>query len=165
MLHFSPPLGRDPQTLPDRSILQSPESPGSGKEHIMNIFTTTPVPRFPVLRQRARLTSGERLERALLALAQAGVDQAGGDGAHLLRHREMPWSSATFAGARHVFVLVFAGTSACAHAEQLIATLPDHDFMLPGALVAETAITRVDHRQCPEARIEIELAVLLLDRD
>lgn len=86
----------------------------------------------------------------------------GGPGMQLLRHTERPWSSATFSGARHRFRLAFEGTEAVAQGEALIAALPDHEFRVPGRLVADAMIAAVEHDVAsgPTLTIETELLVL-----
>ena len=96
-----------------------------------------------------------RLLSQLLALA--------GPRAEFLRHTERPWSSATFSGTRHTVVLAFSGTEAIACGETFIAALPDHEFAIPGQLVADAAVVAVDHANVPTPRMTIEAELLLLD--
>jgi len=87
-----------------------------------------------------------------------------GPEARFERHVEKAWSSATFSGARHTIVLHFAGEDGIARGEALIAALPDHEFAIPGRLVADAAIIAVDHRQeGPAAAMTVEAELLLLD--
>lgn len=102
-----------------------------------------------------RLTRAERLARAVQALA--------GPRAVLARHIETPWASVTFSGARHTLVLRFDGWEACDDAERLIAALPEHEFQIGGALVADAAVTRTDQQLLPEPRMEVEVDLLLLE--
>jgi hypothetical protein len=62
--------------------------------------------------------------------------------AEIPESRERPWASVTFTGARHWFALSVGP----ARAEGIAAMLPDHEFDLPGHLVADIAVTgtRVD---------------------
>jgi hypothetical protein len=103
---------------------------------------------------RVRKSTGERLREALVALA-------GGHG-KIAAHREKSWASITFAGARHTLELVFDGASAVEAGEQFIAMLPDHEFAIPGQLVAEANVTAVDHRLQPP-RMQITCELLLLE--
>ena len=113
------------------------------------------------LRQRVpgRLTArrrspGERLLEAIHALA--------GGKAQLLSHGETSWASITFAGTRHKVELEFAGADAVEAGECFIAFLPEHEFSIPGQLVADAAVIAVDHRiEPPLMRVTAEL--LLLD--
>lgn len=105
--------------------------------------------------KRRRVTSGERLLRAVLELA--------GSRAELVSHAEVPWASVTFSGARHTVVLRFEGWEACDNAEHLIAELPEHEFTLPNVLVADAAVARMEQHLLPEPRIEMELELLLLE--
>jgi hypothetical protein len=86
-----------------------------------------------------------------------------GGRAELLRHSEQPWASITFSGARHSAVLAFVGTEAVAAGEDLIACLPEHEFAIPGQLVADAAVTAVTHSALPEPRLEVTIEVLLLE--
>lgn len=83
--------------------------------------------------------------------------------AELLRHTERPWASVTFAGSRHTVALSFAGAEAVAAGETLIEALSDHEFTLPGLLVADAAVASVEHTMLPEPRLLVELSLLLLE--
>jgi hypothetical protein len=87
----------------------------------------------------------------------------GGSGTHFLRHAERPWSSTTFSGARHTFHLMFEGEDAVAGGERLIAALPDHEFALPGRLVADATIMEAEHSLVDEPRLTIAAELLVLD--
>ena len=105
----------------------------------------------------AKATRGTavRLREALLALA--------GGHAEVLSHSERSWASVTFAGTRHRLQLAFAGDAAIQAGEMFIVFLPEHEFMLPGQLVADAAVTAVDHRLAPEPRLTVSVELLLLD--
>lgn len=111
--------------------------------------TTTPPPR--------RLAPNDRLLRALREVA--------GPLAKIISHRETPWASITFSGARHAVVLRFAGSDATSDGEAFVAMLPDHEFGLRGQLVADASVTRVDHELLPAPLMEVECEILLLDED
>lgn len=96
-----------------------------------------------------------RLLSSVLSLA--------GTGAELLRHAERPWASATFSGTRHTIALSFRGDDAIAAGEAFVAALPDHEFAIPGQLVADAVIVAVDHALLPEPCMTIEAELLLLD--
>lgn len=102
-----------------------------------------------------RRTVADRLREALLALA-------GGHG-EVLRHEERAWASVTFAGARHRIALAFAGEDAVAGGETLIAELPEHEFALPGQLVADASVCAVDHDLLPQPRLQVECELLLVE--
>lgn len=110
--------------------------------------------RKPV-RQKPRPGSGDRLASALAALS--------GHQARISEHRETPWASVTFCGQRHALRLHFTGSEAVAAGEALIAVLPDHEFAIPGKIVADAAITQVCHRTLPNESLELALEFLLLD--
>jgi hypothetical protein len=96
-----------------------------------------------------------RLRQALLELA--------GGMASVLRHDEKSWASITFAGTRHRLELAFEGDAAIQAGEMFIVFLPEHEFMLPGQLVADAAVTAVDHRLAPEPRLTVSIELLLLE--
>lgn len=104
-----------------------------------------------------RLSPGDRLLREIRELA--------GQSSEVISHRESPWASITFSGARHVIVLRFAGSEAVSEGERLIAILPDHEFRLRGKLVADASVVRVDHELIPAPLMEVECEILLLDED
>lgn len=110
--------------------------------------------------------------RAMAAAARSGR----GPGAHLrdsltrlagcgevLRHAERPWASITFSGARHTVALLFAGREAVAQGERFIAELPDHEFAIPGQLVADAAVISAVHEMLPEPKLTVEAELLLLE--
>lgn len=111
--------------------------------------TTTPPPR--------RLAPGERLLREVCEIA--------GPFAEVVSHREVPWASITFSGARHSLVLRFAGSDAVSDGEAFIAGLPEHEFRLRGKLVADASILRVDQEVLPAPLMEVECEILVLDED
>ena len=104
---------------------------------------------------KPRRTLADRLREELSALAQGQ--------ALFLAHRETAWASVTFAGTRHRVELAFAGAAAVAAGERFIALLPDHEFALPGQLVADAAVVEVDHRLAPEPRLTVTAELLLLE--
>ena len=96
--------------------------------------------------------------RLLASLA----DLAGGHGM-VTRHSERPWASITFAGARHAITMSFSGHEAAAAGERFVAALPDHEFAIPGHLVADIAVRSVDHVLLPTPQLTIAVEVLLLE--
>lgn len=103
---------------------------------------------------RRRRSTAERLLEALAGLAQGK--------ATVLSHAESAWASVTFAGTRHRVALEFRGAEAVEAGECFIAFLPEHEFTLPGQLVADAAVVEVDHQlEPPVMRVTAEL--LLLD--
>jgi hypothetical protein len=122
--------------------------------HIFADFDSIEVKsRNPALRPRRTLA--DRVRAAVLALT-------GGAGT-VLAHEEKAWASITFAGTRHEVVLEFCGPEAVAAGEHLIERLPDHEFALPGQLVADATITKVDHRFGAMERLEVTAVLLLLE--
>lgn len=102
-----------------------------------------------------------RSRRPWLRLLNAVLELASGR-AELLRHAERPWASSTFTGSRHTISLRFAGEAVEA-GEAFIAALPEHEFAIPGQLVADAAITSVEHEMLPEPSMQIEAELLLLE--
>lgn len=98
---------------------------------------------------------GQRLLDQLAGLA--------GGQSLITAHRERAWASATFTGSRHCVTLAFAGVEAVARGERLIAALPDHEFTVPGHLVADAAVVEVDHRLVPKPRLTVLCELLLLE--
>lgn len=111
-----------------------------------------PPRRRPAPPQRS---TGDRLREALMAL--------GDFHGQVISHSERAWASITFAGARHTLALLFAGEEAIEPGERFIAALPDHEFALPGQLVADAAITQADHRLLPTPRLVVQCELLLLE--
>ena len=95
-----------------------------------------------------------KLREALFALAKGQ--------ATIIGHDEKSWASITFAGTRHRLELVFEGAEAVEAGELFIAFLPEHEFAIPGQLVADAAVTAVDHRLEPP-RLQVSCELLLLE--
>lgn len=103
---------------------------------------------------RARKGARERLREALTGLCEGY--------ARIVSHGEKSWASITFAGARHRVELAFEGAEAVAAGEVFIAVLPEHEFAIPGQLVAEAAVVSADHRLDPPS-LCVTCEVLLLE--
>lgn len=104
---------------------------------------------------RPRRTAADRLRAALADLH----DHHG----QVLTHSEKAWASITFAGTRHCLALLFAGEEAVEAGEAFVAELPDHEFAIPGQLVADAGVTEVEHRLIPEPRLVVRCELLLLE--
>lgn len=104
---------------------------------------------------RARRTAADRLRAALADLH----DHQG----QVLTHTEKAWASITFAGTRHSLALLFAGDDAIEAGEAFVAELPDHEFAIPGQLVADAGVVEVEHRLTPEPRLVVRCELLLLE--
>lgn len=105
-------------------------------------------------RYRLKRTTADRVREALLMLAEGR--------ASLLTHDEKAWSSITFSGTRHEMMLDFDGTEAVEAGEDFIVNLPDHEFRIPGQLVADASVREVDHRFGGDDERMVVTAVLLL---
>ena len=116
----------------------------------------------PAILRTLAASAQRKGRRPWLSLLSALFDLAQGQ-AELLRHSERNWASATFAGTRHTVVLAFNGAAAIEAAETLIAALPDHEFAIPGQLVADASVISVDQATLPEPRMVVELELLLLE--
>jgi hypothetical protein len=103
---------------------------------------------------RPRRGTADDLREALLDLAQGR--------ATVVTHSEKRWASVTFTGARHRLELLFDGPEAIEAGELFIAFLPEHEFDIPGQLVADATVTEVDHRLQPR-RMQVSCELLLLE--
>jgi hypothetical protein len=106
-------------------------------------------------RYRPRRSTADRLRDALIALT--------GGKAAVMTHEETAWSSITFTGTRHEVVLDFDGREAVEAGESFIADLAEHEFRIPGQLVADASVRAVDHRFGAEERLIVTAVLLLLE--
>jgi len=113
-------------------------------------------------RQMISKARNPHVRRPWLHLLSAVLQLAGGK-AELLRHSERPWTSVTFSGSHNTIALNFSGLEAIAMGEAFIAALPDHEFTLPRQIVADASVVAVDHAVSPEARLMVEVELLLLE--
>lgn len=95
----------------------------------------------------------------------AAVMRLAGERAELLRHGEQPWASITFSGSRHRIALSFRGAAAVEAGEAFIAALPEHEFAIPGQLVADATIVSAEHELLPEPLLTVEAELLLLEEN
>lgn len=116
----------------------------------------------PAILRTLAASAQRKGRRPWLSLLSALFELGQGE-AELLRHSERNWASATFAGTRHNVTLAFTGTEAIAAAEGLIEALPDHEFAIPGQLVADATVVSVEQAVLPQPRIVVELELLLLE--
>ena len=108
----------------------------------------------PPATPRIRKGTSGHLRDALLTLADGH--------ARIEAHREKSWASVTFAGARHRLLLVFEGEAAVGAGELFIANLPEHEFAIPGQLVAEATVAAVEHHLAPP-HMTVTCELLLLE--
>jgi hypothetical protein len=108
----------------------------------------------PALPRGPRRSATERLREELQALA--------GGYASIDLHREKSWASITFAGTRHRLDLAFEGAEAVEAGQDFIAMLPEHEFAIPRQLVADAAVTSVDHCIGANPRMVVRIELLLL---
>lgn len=109
----------------------------------------------PASAPRRIRTTSDRAREALLAIC-------GGVGT-VLSHEERAWASITFAGTRHELVLRFEGIEQVEAGEGLIERLPEHEFSIPGQLVADACVTRVEHIFGPTETLTVTAVLLLLE--
>lgn len=109
---------------------------------------------LPPAKRRATRGTRERLADALHALSK-------GQG-QITHHSEKSWASITFAGARHRVGLVFEGDDAIEAGECFIAFLPEHEFAIPGQLVADAAVVEASSTVQPP-RLSVVCEILLLE--
>lgn len=138
--------------LYDPTLLRAPAAPLETKSADAPAQTKNrPVAR----RYRPRRTTSDRVREALLMLAEGHAD--------LLTHEETAWTSITFSGTRHEVMLDFNGEVAVEAGEDFIAGLPEHEFTIPGQLVADATIKEVDHRFGADERMVVTAVLLLLE--
>lgn len=101
-----------------------------------------------------------RLVEELVALAAGGKESLRPD---LIRHGERAWASATFSGSRHGIRFAFRGDEAVEAADRFIEALPDHEFAIPGQIVADATVVEARLAMVPEPCFEVEVELLLLD--
>lgn len=118
-------------------------------------MSTPEAPPAPSRRYSPRRTTSDRVRDALVKLA--------GGSAELVSHEERSWTSITFAGTRHEVALTFKGEAAAACGEDFIEQLPEHEFTIPGQLVADATIREVDHTFGAEEVMVVTAVLLLLE--
>lgn len=84
------------------------------------------------------------------------------DRGKLLAHATKPWRSATFAGTREQITLSFEGEEAIVIGEAFLHTLTEHEFEIPGHVVADVTTCWV-HRAWQQSRIDMQIELLLID--
>lgn len=110
-----------------------------------------------MIHQNIRHDPATALIRAVLSLAK-------GDAA-LEEHRGTAWASATFTGMRHAMRLRFEGASAIETGQWLAGILPEHEFRMPGHLVADIVVadTHRRHEGAPSMTLIIEALTVEAD--
>ncbi len=111
------------------------------------------------VRESGRLHGGRRPANRLIDALIA----VSGSHAELLSHSERPWASATFTGSRHQVTLTFTGLAAVSAAEHFIEAVPEHEFQIPGQLVADAAVIEASLAMLPEPKFTVALELLLLE--
>jgi hypothetical protein len=91
------------------------------------------------------------------------VLQLAGPETQFVHHAERAWSSTTYSGAYHLFRLSFSGADAVEAGENFIAALPDHEFTVPGRLVAKATIVSAEHSLIDGPLLALEAELLVLD--
>ena len=91
------------------------------------------------------------------------LDRLAGGHGFVLMHSQRAWASITFSGTRHTLTIAFDGSDAVEAGEEFVAALPDHEFSIPGQLVADATVARAEQRTLPEPRLMVECELLLLE--
>lgn len=112
-------------------------------------MTAAPLRPVPLHAERSVKTKSQQLREAVDDLAKGGK---------IIRHQETAWASITFAGTRHRFSLTFDDLDA---ADKFLAAANEHEFSLPGQLVADCSVTNVDRWMT--GRVAADLEILALD--
>ncbi|MDY7098543.1 MAG: hypothetical protein SXU28_10445 [Pseudomonadota bacterium] len=133
--------------MPDMMLLEKKSADADG--------VTRNTVRTGSRRYRPRRSTADRVRDALLALTKGR--------AQMLSHEESAWTSITFSGTRHEITLQCTGKEAVEAGELLIADLPEHEFHIPGQLVADANVREVDHRFGADERLVVTCVLLLLE--
>jgi hypothetical protein len=70
-----------------------------------------------------------------------------GDRAAVSLQRERTWASITFTGTRHCLAVDWADTADLTEIRKFAATLPDHEFIIPGYFIADILVTKQSKTQ------------------
>ncbi len=111
----------------------------------------------------ANTFAGYRMRREPAAHLLDAICELASAQADLVGHHQSAWASITFSGTRHRVSLCFDGAEAVASGEAFVAALPDHEFAIPGQIVADAGIVAVDHRLLPHPLLTVDAELLLLD--
>lgn len=121
-----------------------------------SIFSGSRPPAAPPPRRRiVPHNPADAHARLLRALA----DLAGPD-ARIASSASRPWASATFTGAQHDVMLILEGQDCAGRLAGLAAELPDHEFRIPGHIVADVAVDDVEYGQDSKARIVLKVLTI-----
>jgi hypothetical protein len=91
---------------------------------------------------------------ALMALA-------GGHG-RLLWHKSRPWVSANFAGSRDEVAFEYFGSEAVAAGDAMLASMADHEFVLPDRIVVDIELRYFTRLKKPTDRTVAVIEMLLV---
>ena len=78
--------------------------------------------------------------RSTAARLIATLREMAGEEAQIISAHEREWASATFGGARHSIMLRLPLAAIDAPVPRMLSTLPDHEFTLPGEIVADCTV-------------------------
>jgi hypothetical protein len=100
---------------------------------------------------------------AAAALFRALLARCGGDRDRILLtdSRSTDWQSLTFVGERHRFCLRFTGADAEAVADSFCSGLADHEFAIPGQIVADIQVAGTPWRAADGA-VEVSIEALTI---
>ncbi|BBC72908.1 conserved hypothetical protein [Altererythrobacter sp. B11] len=96
---------------------------------------------------------------------KAQLDALGGEAGLLIWHEQRAWASITFSGTRHRLEYAFEGGDAVERGRAMLDALPEHEFRIPGQLVADAAVIERREELEGPARLEAAIEVLLLEEN
>lgn len=105
----------------------------------------------------AAIRTSDALKRAMADLCRST--------GQLLVHEQTPWASASFSGVRHRMAYAFEGADAVEAGETMISILPEHEFAIPGQLVADAAVVNVNHRVHQDPHLVVDVELLLVTEE
>ncbi len=106
---------------------------------------------------RTRFAARDHVRDQVLSLAN-------GRG-RIVAHGEKAWASITFSGTRHRLTIDFEGAEEVEGGEDPATFLPEHEFTIPGQLVADAGVVEAEHRLDPEPAMTVKIELLLLEQD
>lgn len=103
--------------------------------------------------KQARISARVRCQLMALAAGRA----------EFVSQTEKAWASITFSGTRHEVEMLFTGAAAVEAGESFVEALPEHEFSIPGQLVADATVREVDHRFGNSETLKVSCVLLLLE--
>lgn len=113
---------------------------------------------------KAQLERVRVSQRVWAALQTQIIALAGGHG-ELVSHATKSWSSVSFSGTRHEIELEFKGSDAVEAGDRMIKALPEHEFAIPGQLVADASAKETMHVFGAAPKLKVTCVLLLMVED